>query len=259
MPRRVVIVALAAALLAAMSGCGEGGEMSLSEYRTSISELHDGVAWDLGVALETLNGLSFDDYYDLPEMRDAFAAAEVIFASAWDTADPMYPPREAEPLHVDLLEFYAEGAAAMRGVQDSIGFLEAALPMLQDVENLAIPALPEGAGEPEIKAAAAEDRRSMEGYLKEMDGMYPPRELQAFRDKLTEFFRSIDDAVAAVDQAVRPEDLSPFPQFRAWFTTAIEDARALWSEAVAFLGALGAAIDEYIEQGKELAARIQLL
>jgi nitrate reductase assembly molybdenum cofactor insertion protein NarJ len=99
----------------------------------------------------------------------------------------------------------------------------------------------------------------MDGYLNELEGMEPPRELQPYRDKLMDFFHSIDEAAAAVDQAVKPEDLSSFAQFRQWFATALEDSQALWSEATSFLSGLGGSIDTYIEQGKELAARIQAL
>jgi len=104
------------------------------------------------------------------------------------------PGPEAVPLHVDLLEFYADGAEGMSYVQDSLGFFEVVLPMLQDVENLALPALPDNAGIPEIKAAAAEDRKTMEGYLKDLENMEPPEGLQEYSDKLMDYFRSIDEA-----------------------------------------------------------------
>lgn len=259
MPRKVIAVLLAAALLAALAGCGGGGEISLSEYRKSISELHDGVAWDLGVIIEELNQLDLTDYDDLPELRAVFEKAEGVFGAAWDSADPMYPPQEAVPLHVDLLEFYADGAEGMRDVQDSLGFFEVVLPMLRDVENLALPALPDSAGVPEIKAAAAEDRKTMEGYLKDLGNMEPPEDLQEYRDMLVEFFRSIDEAVAAVDQAVKPEDLTSFVQFRQWFSTAVMQAEELWNEAISYLASLSGSVDQYLEQGKELAERIQKL
>jgi len=259
MRRKIIAVLLAAALLTALAGCGGGEEMSLSEYRKDISELHDGVAWDLGVTLEELNQFDFVDYYDLTELRAVFEKAEGIFSTAWDSADPMYPPPQAVPLHVDLLEFYAEGAEGMRDVQDSLGFFEVVLPMLQDIENLALPALPDNAGVPEIKAAAAEDRKTMEGYLKDLENMEPPEELQEYSDKLVEYFRSIDEAVATVDQAVKPENLTSFILFRQWFSTAVSDAQALWNEAISYLAALSTSVDPYIEQGKELAERIQKL
>jgi hypothetical protein len=259
MRRKIIAVLLAAALLHVLTGCGGGEEMSLSEYRKNISELHDGVAWDLGVTLEELSQFDFGDYYDLPELRTVFEKAESIFRAAWDSADPMYPPQQAVPLHVDLLEFYADGADGMSYVQDSLGFFEVVLPMLQDVENLALPALPDNAGIPEIKAAAAEDRKTMEGYLKDLENMEPPEGLQEYSDKLTDYFRSIDEAVAAVDQAVKPEDLTSFMQFRQWFSTAATEAQKLWNEAISYLAGLSGSVDQYIEQGKELAERIQKL
>jgi hypothetical protein len=259
MLRKNLAVLLAVILLLLLAGCVDSGEMSLSDYRKAISELHDGVAWDLGDTVEELNNLDFRDFYDLPELREIFLGAEGIFTAAWDSADPLYPPAEAVALHVDLLEFYAAGAEGMRDLQHSLGFFEAVMPMLQDVENLALPDLPENAGVPEIKGAAAEDRKTMDGYLKELDGMDPPDELQPYLEKLTGFFRSIDEAVATVDQAVKPEDLSSFAQFRQWFGTALAESQALWDEAMSYLGGMSTSVDLYIEQGKELAERIQRL
>ncbi len=259
MPRSSMAVLLAAAMLIFLAGCGGSGEMSLPEYRKSISELHDGVAWDMGVTLEELGRSDFTDYYDLAELRVVFEEAEGIFSAAWDSADPIYPPQQAVNLHVDLLEFYADGAEGMRDVQDSLGFFEVVLPMLQDVENLALPALPDGAGVPEIKAAAAEDRKTMEGYLNDLGNIEPPEELREYRERLVGFFRSIDEAVAAVDQAVKPEDLTSFVQFRQWFSTAVAQAQEYWSEAISFLNGLSGSVDQYIERGKELAERIQKL
>ncbi|MEW6554049.1 MAG: hypothetical protein AB1384_07170 [Actinomycetota bacterium] len=256
---KIIVVLLAVGLLLFLAGCGGDGEMGLSEYRKSISELHDGVAWDLGVTIEELNQFDFTDYYDLPEIRAVFEKAEGIFGTAWDSADPMYPPQLAVPLHVDLLQFYADGAEGMRDVRDALGFFEVVLPMLQDVENLALPALPDSAGVPEIKAAAAEDRKTMEGYLKDLENMEPPEKLRDYRDKLTQFFRSIDEAVAAVDQAVKPEDLASFVQFRQWFSNAVSQAQELWNEAITYLVSLSGSVDPYIEQGKLLAERIQKL
>jgi len=259
MSRRITVVLLAASIIAALAGCGGGGQMSLSDYRKSISELHDGVAWDLGETVGELNNLDFKDFYDLPELREVFRGAEDIFSAAWDTADPMYPPQQAEELHMDLLDYYAQGAEGMREIQDTLGFFEAVLPMLRDVENLAMPDLPENAGEAEIRAAAAEDRRTMEGYIGELEGMDPPDDLQPYHAKLMDFFRSIDEAVDGVEQAVKPEDLSSFAGFRQWFAAALVEAQTLWEEAMSYLDGLSGSIDPYIEQGQELAARIQEL
>lgn len=259
MLRRITAFALAAAMIAALAGCGSGGEMSLTDYRKAVSELHDGVAWDLGGAVGELNNLDFKDFYDLPELREVFRGAEDIFAAAWTAADAMNPPQQAEELHVDLLDYYAQGMEGMQDLQNAIGFFEAVLPMLRDVENLALPALPENAGEAEIRAAAAEDRKTVEGYMKELEGMDPPDDLQPYRTKLMDFFRSVDEAVAAMEQALKPEDLSSFAGFRQWFATALVEAQTLWEEAMSYLDGLSSSIDLYIEQGQELAARIQEL
>jgi hypothetical protein len=259
MIRKIVAAMLTAALVLALAGCGGGEELSLSEYRKSISELHDGVAWDLGVVFEGLNDLNFKDFYDLPALADIFSNAHDIFDAAWINADAMYPPPEAIPLHLDLLDFYSEGVEGAGELVNAMGFFEAVLPMLKDVQNLALPDLPEEAGVPEIKAAAMEDRKTMDVYLKDLEGMEPPDDLQPYHEKLKEFFRSIDEAVSAMDQAVTPEDRNPYMQFRQWFGTTLEESRALWDEAMAYLGALNARVDGYIEEGKELAGRIQQL
>lgn len=257
--RWIMAVMLAATLLAALAGCGGDGEMSLSDYRKSISELHDGVAWDLGETVAELNNLDFRDFYDLPELRQVFSGAEDIFETAWTSTDAMNPPQPADELHVDLLDFYAEGVEGMQDLQNALGFFEAVLPMLRDVENLALPDLPDEAGEEEIKAAAAEDHKTMDGYMNELDGMEPLNDLQSYRTKLMDFFRSVDEAVAMVEQALKPEDLSSFVQFRQWFATALVEAQALWEEAMSYLDGLSGSIDPYIEQGQGLAARIQEL
>ncbi len=250
---------LALVLLAAAAGCGNGGEVGLPEYRERISELHDGVAWDLGAVLEQLNGLSFADYYDLPELREIFAAAEKVFSSARDTAGSLSPPQQALSLHPDLLDFYAAGAESMRGLRDSLGFFEAVFPMLSDVENLALPNLAAGAGAPEIKAAAMEDGKTMGGYIAELEGMKPPDELGPYRDELVHLLRSIDEAAAALDRAVTAEDIDPFALYLQWFEGAREGSQELWEEAMAYLGGLGAVLDGYIEQGGLLAARMHQL
>ncbi len=259
MLRKTLAIMLAAAALPVMAGCGEGGEMNLSDYRKTISELHDNVAWELGDTVEELNSLDFRDFYDLPALREIFASAEGIFRTAWNGADPLYPPPEAVPLHLDLLEFYAEGADTMSDQQNALGFLEAVLPMLTDVENLALPDLPENAGVPEIKAAAMEDSRTMDGYLNDLDGMEPPDDLIPYQEKMLAFFRSIAEAAAAVERAVKPEDLSSFTQFRQWFGSALAESQALWEKAMSYLGGMSMSVDIYIEQGKELAERIQKL
>ncbi len=259
MLRRFASVLLAAAVLAILSGCGNGGEMSLSDYRKAISELHDGVAWDLGVTVEEMNDLDFRNFYDLPELREVFTGAEEIFTAAWEAADSLYPPQQAEELHASLQGFYSEGAEAMRELRNSLGFFEAVLPMLRDVENLALPDLDEDAGLADIKAAAAEDRRTIEGYESELGGMDSLPGLEQYQEDLMVFLRSIDEAVATMDQAVKPEDVSSFVQFRQWFDTALVESQALWQEAMSKLDGFHGRIDPYIEQGKEIAARIQAL
>ncbi len=240
-------------------GCGGGGEMGLSDYLKAVSELHDGVAWDLGVILGEMGGLDLKDYYDLPSLKDLFREATEVFDSAWKGADAMYPPSEAVPLHLDLLDFYAQGVRDMSDAENTIGFFEAALPMLADAENLALPNLSEGAGVPEIKAAATEDSKTMSGYFRELSGMEPPEGLEDFRERLMGYIHSIDDAAANVDREIKPEDMGPYQRFREWFAGAVKEADALTAEAMDLLGGLSGKVDGFLAEGRSLAERIQRL
>lgn len=257
--RKLAAAVLMAALILLPAGCGGSGEMSLPEYRKSISELHDEVAWDLGAAFEQLANLDFEDYYDMPQLQKVFRNAREILLEALDGAQDMQPPPQAEALHADLLGFYSSGAEEMRALDRSMGYFQAVLPMLSDVENLALPDLPEDVGEPEVKAAAIEDRKTMDAYLKELDSMEPPQELEEYNEKLTTFFRSIDEAIAGMEQSVTPEDLSAYSAYRQWFAAHIETTQTLWDEAMSYLGGLNQRVDSLIERGKELAGRIQQL
>jgi hypothetical protein len=231
--------------------------MSISDYLKAISELHDGVAWDLGVVVGEMGGLDLRDYYDFPALREVFRSAAGVFDSAWQKADAMYPPPEAVPLHLDLLDFYARGVRGMNDADNAIGFFEAALPMLADVENLALPNLPENAGVPEIKAAATEDSKTMSGYVRELSDMHPPDDLVDYRGRLIDYLRSMDDAAATVDREIKPEDMGPYQRFREWFAGAAKNAAALSEEAMGSLVGLSGKMDFFIEEGKGLAERIQ--
>ncbi len=257
--RKLAGATLISALVLLLAGCGGNGEMSLAEYRKNISELHDEVAWNLGAAFEQLANLDFGDYYDMSELQEVFGTARDILLEARDEAEVMQPPPQAEALHADLLGFYSSGAEEMRALERSMGYFQAVLPMLSDVENLALPDLPEDAGEPEVKAAATEDHKTMDAYLKDLDRMEPPRELEEYNVKLIDFFRSIDEAIAGMEQAVTPEDLNAYSAYRQWFAAHIETAQTLWDEAMSYLGGLNQRVDSLIERGKELAGRIQQL
>lgn len=242
------------------SGCGGKAQlMDLSEYKKSISELHDGVAWDLGYALETLGSLDFTDYYHLADLQSVFQGAYDIFAAAYTQADSLYPPREAEPLHLDLLHFYGEGQEEMGILVNSMGLFQVVLPMLADVENLALPSLADEAQLPEVKAAAEEDHRTMDMYLQEIEGMVPPPDLEEFLDQLRGFFQSLRDAAVAVEQTTTQENREAFSQLRQRWPSQIDSARLLQGRAEGYLMGLGGRIDALIEKGRELASRIQEL
>jgi len=241
-------------------GCGERTQlMNLSDYKKSISELHDGVAWDLGYTLESLGSLDPENYYQLSDLQAVFQGAHDIFAAAYAEADSLYPPEEAEPLHLDLLHFYAEGQEETGMMVNSMGLFQVVLPMLADMENLALPSLAEGVQLPEVKAAAEEDHRTMDMYLHEVEGMVPPEDLQAFLDELRRFFQSLRDMVVAVEQTTTQEDRNAFLQLRQQWPSLMDKVRDFREFCDRYRAGLGGRIDGLIERGRELASRIQEL
>lgn len=257
--RRATAALVTLAVVVAAAGCGDSGAMSMADYRQSISEVHDGVALDLGQAFEKLSTLSYEDYYDLMGLREVFDDAGAVFGNAEEQAGRLAPPGEARALHADLLAFYAEGREITGDLAGTAAFFEAVLPMLADVENLALPDLPEDAGIPEIKAATAEDIETTDGYVRNLDGMEPPGALGPLRERLVGFFRSLGDAIRGVDQAVTPEDRNAFLALRQGFPSHLETRNTLWGESQAYLSGMKPQVDGLIETGQGLATRIQQL
>jgi len=255
--RKAAAVLLALALLLVFAGCGGTGVTSLSEYRERISELHDHVVGSLDFASDELSSLSYGDYYDLRELQGVFGGVNETFRSAKKEADAMRPPPEVEALYEDLVTYYAHGENDTGDIANALGFFRAVLPMLTDVENLALPNLPEDAEVSRIKAASTEDGKTMHDYIKDLSGMEPPKELRPYRDKLVAFFRSIEEAVAGVERAITPGDRSAFLQFQREFPTVLEGKHVLEAEITVYLRLMGKRIDYLIAKGEELATRIQ--
>lgn len=257
-PGVTLVAALFAFFLACLPwGCSGGGSMDLPSYKERVSEIHDGVAWDLGYVLESLSGLSVEEYRSLEELGEVFKNARGIFGNAYQQTESLLPPSEAADLHSQLLEFYSRGREETGALVDALGFLQVVIPMLADVQNLALPALSEQAGPEEIKAAAEEDHRTMNMYVGEMEGITPPGELASFLEEMYAFFCAIREWVIGVEQAVPPGELEALAQFRAQFTEVPGRIAQLEGQINGYLGGIGARIDALIERGAVLAAGIQ--
>lgn len=233
--------------------------MQPADYLKRISEIHDGVAWDLGYVLESLSDIPTDDYYHLEELRELFRQAQAIFTSAYREAGSLQPLPEAEDLQDDLLAFYEKGDREVGNIVGSVDFFMAVLPMLADVQNLALPSLPEGATMEEVKAAAEEDRRTLDMYLKDLEGWRPPDDLQTYLERVRGFLSSVKDAVVGVEQAVAPENQVALSQLRQQYAAMVETAQLLQGEVTGYLGGIGYRIDVLIQEGRGLAVRIQEL
>ncbi len=260
--RGSVIAAVTLAILALLilfPGCGNDQAEEAAGYLQVISQIHDGVAWDLGYVLESLSGIPKDDYYHLEELGQLFREAQEIFTSAYREASSLQPLPEAESLQADLLRFYQEGDGKIGEIVGCIDFFQAVLPMLADVQNLALPSLPEGAAVEEIKAAAAEDHRTLDMYLEDLEGAEPPQELQAYLKRLRSFLLSVMEAVVGVEQAVTPEDQQALSLLRGQYAATVETAQLMEYEVAGFLGTVGSCIDALIKEGRGLAVRIQEL
>lgn len=242
------------------SGCGKRVEtLSLPEYRKRISEIHDEVAWDLGYALESLGTFSGDEYYHLQEVNEVFARAQEIFSGAYRALDALDSPEEALELHLDLMHFYADGEREASTVVNSLGLFQISLPMLVDVDNLALPSLPEPPQPQEIRGAAEEDARTMDMYLGQLEGITPPEETKEYLERLRALFRGIRDLVSGVLQVAPPGELEALANFRQLFAPLEGEASALRDIVEIYIAGVGGRIDGLIERGGDLAARIETL
>ncbi len=255
----MTLAAFICAMLLALflGGCNGGGAMDLSSYKERVADIHDGVAWDLGYVLESLSGLSVEEYRYLEELGGIFRNAKGIFTSAYQETESLVPPGEAADLHRQLLEFYSRGREETGILVDALGLFQVVIPMLADVQNLALPTLSEQARPEEIKAAAEEDHRTMNMYVGEMEGITPPGELASFLEEMYAFFCAVREWVIGVEQAVPPGELEALAQFQVRYTEVAGKVAQLEGMINGYLGGIGARIDALIEEGSALAAGIQ--
>ncbi len=251
---------LAAASAGGSGGCRRRSEtLSGPEYKRRVAEIHDGVAWDLGYVLESLGEVSGDEYYHLQEAGEAFANVKGIFSRAYGELDVLQPPEEALELHLDLLHFYADGERETGTVVNSLGLFQIALPMLADVDNLALPSLPEQPQPQEIRGAAEEDARTVDDYLDELRDITPPDEMRQFLERLLALFAGIKDMVQGVLQAPPSKEVESLTDYRQRFAPLLGEAEALRYTVRGYLAGVGGRIDVLIERGRALASRIKEL
>ncbi|MDY6794352.1 MAG: hypothetical protein SWK76_03580 [Actinomycetota bacterium] len=254
--RGMVRSALILTLLFGTFGCGGGATMSIAGYRENISDLHNGVASGMGYAFEKLNSLQYDDYFSVLELQDIFEQAGAVFSSAREEAKGISPPPEAEFLQADLLDFYTNGELDMDVMVNATRFFEVVVPMLVDMENLALPQVAMEADIEAVRAASAEDRETLQGYMDDLDGLRPPDDLELYQQDLLSFFQSLDESISRLDQEVTPENSSALERFNQEYPAVIAEVNVFGEEAIAYLRGLEGRLDSLIENGEELARRI---
>lgn len=254
--RRTLPVLLAAGVLLVSLGCGGGGVAGRSQYKQDISELHDAVLSSLGEVSEGLTPGAYDDYWYLMELEELFEPSREAFVSSGKEASGIKPPPEVGPLHDDLIHYYLWGELSMDSMINGTRFFESVLPMLVDMDNLALPQLEEGAGRSEIEAASTEDRKTIQWYLKDISGMNPPAELRKYRDNLSDLFQSIDVSIGRLDQSMADDEGSALLAYQEEYAGALERVRGFWEEAMDYLNLFDVRVGFLTSWGETLSARI---
>lgn len=231
--------------------------MSPAEYEKEMSELHNRVVGSLEGAVEELNSLDPGDYYGMLDMKLVFEETSEVFKSAYREALAMNTPPEVEELHEDLLLFYSYGEEITAGVAGAAGFFRAVLPLLKDVQNLALPNIPEDSEVTRIKGAYEEDGATMHGYVRNLKAMKPPEKLQPYEDNLVGLFHSMEEDVVGVGRAVTPEDKGALIQFQREFPAILQRTRVLQGEIMVYLFFYSRRIENLLRKGNELAGRIE--
>jgi hypothetical protein len=142
---------------------------------------------------------------------------------------------------------------------NGIRFFQSILPMLVDMDNLALPQLEEDAGLTQIEAASTEDRKTMQMYIKDLSRMKPPAALSEYQDDLLGLIRVLDESISRLDQSVASGENSALSVYQQEYITVLERVDEFWEEAMDYLGLLQRRIEFLIVRGKTLSARIDEL
>lgn len=257
--RKGLAFLLLVALLLGSLGCGDGSgrPLSLDEYREQMLGIQENIIQNLNDCSHRLQSLTQLDYYDLIDLENVVLDMGMVFASAKREAMAMHIPPEVESLHEDLISFYSFGQKVSSEIASSIAFFRGVLPMLTDVENLALPNMVSDAEVSRIKAAAVEDASTMHSYAKDLTGMKPPPRLEPYKEILVNFFHSIENAVADVDRAIMPEDRNKFLQFKQDFSGVLEQRDIYRTEMLVYLFTMGLRLEYLARDAGELETRIQ--
>ena len=256
--RKLTLAAvLAVVLLALIAGCGKkGGPLSLSQYKKEVSAIHDELAMGLGEGLQELPSLDPRDYQQLQGLKELYDRLSGLFRSSYAATSSLEPPEEAENLHRFLLEFYAAGEKAMGGSAAGIGFTRSVLPMLADMENLALVHLPEGADAAAVHAAADEDVATLEDYLRDVEGMKVIPELQERHGLLVESFRHLKEGAEAVRSGYGEENKAPLEEFLARYESRKGIFERTERELVEWVAGREARVDHLLQVGRDLGKMI---
>ncbi len=253
----VAAVAAIAALLFLASGCQEGnGPLSLSQYRKEISQIHDGLAMGIGEFLEELPAIDLQDYRQLQLLKELYEGMSGLFRSSYAAANSLDPPVEASMLHQFLLGFYAAGEKTTGDSAAGIGFVRSVLPMLADLENLALAHLPEEADFAQVQAAASEDKATLEDYLEDTERMKVIPDLEEEHRQLVGCFRDLKDKVEAVRTGYSRENQVPLEDFMAFHVYKMETIQRLKAELVGWVASREARVDHLLRVGKDLGKMI---
>jgi hypothetical protein len=257
--RRVLPVLLVAAVFLTYIGCGDGGALSVSEYRGRTSQTQDGVLSGLEDVSESLESGPHDDYWVLMEIEEVFKLCSEAFISAGKDASGITPPPQADSLHQDLSSYYLLGEINAGSMIEIIAFFQSVLPMLVDMGNLALTDLEADAALPEIEAASIEDHKTLEGYLKDLRRMRTSVNLKGYRDDLIDLYRELDDSITILDHIAASGDKGALAEYQQEYTEVLERVDEFWKRAVGYLGLLQPRIEYLIMRGEELSARIERL
>jgi hypothetical protein len=246
-------------LLFFLAGCGREGQLSASVYKEEIAGIHDGVAYELGYALQDLASPDYDDYFYLVRLGEAFREAEAIFAGALREAEGLPPPEKWESLHGKLIDYYREGEREAADMAAATEFFEVVYPILGDVRNLAFPRLSPQADAALVAAAADEDHLTLDGYVGELEGIDPPEGLEDYRDRLAEALRSLYLRIGETAAEVKPGEYSALEAFASDWEDFSAEIDSLWEEAQGYLEGMGERVDRLLDRGEELAEEIHKL
>ncbi len=252
--RKVAAFLLLAPLLLGLVGCGgaKAKLLSIDEYHDRILKMQDGIIQSLQDSSDALSSVSKPDYYDLIDLKNVLAGTAEAFKNAEEEAMAMNTPPEVEDIHREIIFFYSFGKDVSNKIASDIDFFRGVLPMLTDVENLALPNMVDNAEVARIKAAASEDASTMHSYGEDLDGMNPPAELEPYKENIINYFHSIENGVADVDRSMTQQDRADFLQFKQDFNGILQQRYLYINQILAYFTNFGFRLNYLTKQAEAL-------